>query len=91
MAANQTTESARERILAELRAVLSEMFEIDPARIHPEADLKNDLGLDSIDAIDMAARLQSITGKKLELGTLKSIRKVADVVNVVEAQLEERA
>ncbi|MEP7245121.1 MAG: acyl carrier protein, partial [Gammaproteobacteria bacterium] len=40
-----------EQILDMLRSAFTELFEIDPARITPEARLGEDLEIDSIDAV----------------------------------------
>ena len=53
----------RDAILGELRATLVELFELDPARITPDARLYDDLEIDSIDAIDLMDRLRRQTGQ----------------------------
>ncbi len=78
----------RDEIFNDLRRRLHDMFEIVPERVTLEADLRNDLGLDSIDAIDMAASLQKMTGEKVDLSSLKSIRTVSDVVDMVDKHLK---
>ena len=47
----------RDEILAHVRSVLSDLFEIDPSRVTPEANLYSDLEIDSIDAVDLLDRL----------------------------------
>ena len=47
------TSKSREEILEHLRAVLSDLFELKPEQIVPEAKLYDDLDLDSIDAVDL--------------------------------------
>jgi acyl carrier protein len=79
----------REEILERLRAEMVELFEIEREAITPEADLKNDLGLDSIDAVDMAVKLQQLTGRKVPLKDMMTIRTIADVVDVVVKHLAE--
>ena len=78
----------REEILDKIVNTLAEMFQLDPAAVTPESRLAEDLDLDSIDAIDMAARLQELTGRRLEEGELQGIRTVADVVDVVHHAIE---
>ena len=56
----------RDEILQQLTEILEEMFEIDAAAITPSAGLYDDLDIDSIDAVDLVARLRSITGKKID-------------------------
>jgi acyl carrier protein len=74
---------ADSEILEQLRVVLSSSFEIEPARITLQADLFKDLDLDSIDAVDLAIKLQEITGKRVKPQEFKGIRTVGDVVDTV--------
>lgn len=73
----------RDEILAELTDIFEEMFEIEPESITASANLYEDLDIDSIDAVDLVARLRSITGKKIEAEMFKSVRTVGDVVEAV--------
>lgn len=79
----------REEIYAQIRATLLESFEIPEERATLEARLMDDLGLDSIDAIDMAVQLQKITNVRLEEHELRALRTVGDTVDLV-AQLVAR-
>ena len=72
-------------ILDQLRTVLAAEFEIEPELITPEAQLMDDLDIDSIDAIDILARLRELTGKELPAEALKEVRTFGDVVTLVEA------
>ncbi len=71
-------------VLNTLRTVLAAEFEIDPERITVEANLLDDLDIDSIDAIDILARLREITGKEIAAEALKNVRTVGDVVTLVD-------
>ena len=73
----------KEDILSQLSSAMVELFELNPEQIVLEARLQDDLDLDSIDAVDMAVRLQALTGHKVELSTLKEIVTVGDVVDLV--------
>jgi acyl carrier protein len=77
----------REEIYATLQAILAETFELEPARITAEANLFDDLGLDSIDAVDLAIKLQQLTGKRVNAEVFKGVRTVEDVVNTVHQML----
>ena len=74
----------RAEIIDELRKTMSEMFEIEPASITLESRLFEDLDLDSIDAIDMAVKLQELTGRRVDETALRKIRTVEDVVDLIE-------
>ena len=73
----------RDEILSQLSEILEEMFEIDAAVISPGARLYDDLDIDSIDAVDLVARLRSITGKKIDPEMFKAARTVEDVAEAV--------
>lgn len=81
-------EFTREDIMSELRNILVEDFEINEELIKPEANLFEDLELDSIDAVDLAVKLQCFTDKKITPENFKKIRTIDDVVNAVEELLE---
>jgi acyl carrier protein len=63
--------------------VLHEMFELDKAKITPEANLYTDLDIDSIDAVDLVVKLNQLTGKRLQPEVFKSVRTVQDVVDAL--------
>ena len=77
----------KEQILDELKKILTEELEIDENNIKPEANLFQDLDLDSIDAVDIAVRMQKFTDKKLSPAEFKKIQTVNDVVEAVYALL----
>lgn len=74
-----------------LKSTLVEQFELDPARITPDARLNEDLDLDSIDAVDLIIKLQEITGRKVSPEEFKGVRTVGDVQRVIERLLHEPA
>jgi acyl carrier protein len=75
------------QILEELRLILADAFEIDPARVTPDAHLFDELDLDSIDAVDLAIKLQQMTGKRIRPDEFKSVRTVGGVITAVQGLL----
>ncbi len=73
----------RDEIFNTLRDALSELFEIDPERITPQANLYTDLEIDSIDAIDLIDHVRRQTGRKLDANDFRSVRTVEDVVQAM--------
>lgn len=67
-------------ILNHLREILVDNFEIAPQAITLEAHLYEELGLDSIDAVDLAIKVQQLTGKRIKPDDFKHVRTVGDVV-----------
>ena len=72
-----------EQILQDVREILQTEFEVDPAAVVPAARLREDLDLDSIDAVALAARLEQLTGLFLKEERLTRLRTVQDVVDLV--------
>jgi acyl carrier protein len=69
-------EALREKVVE----VLAEEFELDPAEMGPEATLYDDLGLDSLDAVDMVVVLEKTFGMKLtDEDALRAIRTMEDL------------
>lgn len=62
---------------------MKELFEVDPERVKPETKLVEDLGLDSIDALDLAAHLEELSPRRIPDEKLKALRTVDDVVELV--------
>lgn len=73
----------KSEIFAEVSRIIVELFEIEAERITPDAQLYTDLEIDSIDAVDLAAELRSLAGKKIGPEEFKQVRTVQDVVDAV--------
>ena len=73
----------REEILASIKEIMVDMFEIDEQAITLEARLYEDLDFDSIDAVDMIVRLKEMTGKTVKPEDFKTARTISDVVEAV--------
>jgi acyl carrier protein len=78
---------SKSEIQAELCTALEELFDLPPEKITPGARLVEDLDLDSIDAVDLMARLQQFTGKRIASAEFKSVRTVSDVVDKIYQRL----
>ena len=74
---------SKEEILKTLIEILASDFELEESKLIPTANLFTDLDLDSIDAVDLAVRLQRFTNKKISPEEFKEIRTIEDVVNAV--------
>ena len=73
----------KEDVLGRVNDVLAGEFEIDRAKLVPEARLFEDLDLDSIDAVDLVVRLQQQTALKVKAEDFKAIRTLEDVADVI--------
>lgn len=74
----------RQEIVARVNAVLVDEFELDADTVLPEAHLFTDLELDSLDAVDLIAALETTFGHRVSEDEAKEVRTVADVYDLVE-------
>ena len=80
-----------EEALKKVSEYLVAKFQIPPEKINPEAHLFKDLEMDSIDALDWFAAMESEIGLPVIEKELKTIRTVQDVVNYVMRNLKQNA
>ncbi len=83
-----TKQFTREEILNKLTEILVDDFEIKKDLIVPDANLFEDLELDSIDAVDLAVKVQYFTEKKIPPENFKKIKTIDDVVDTIEDLLK---
>jgi len=74
----------RDDILNQVKGVLAELFEIDPARVTPDASLYADLEIDSIDAVDLIDHIRRIIGKRVSGEDFRSVKTIGDLIGVIE-------
>jgi len=69
---------------------LVEEFELDPEHMEPEVDLFEDLGLDSLDIVDLVVLLENAFHFKIrEEETIREIRKLGEIHDFVLAKKQE--
>ena len=73
----------QEEIFLTIRQLMTEMFELGPEDIVLNANLRQDLDIDSIDAVDLMVRLRDITGKRINPEDFKNAHTIQDVVDTV--------
>jgi len=73
----------RDEVFKKVSQFLVTQFQIPPENIKPQAHLFKDLELDSIDALDWFAVMESEIGLPIIEKELKMIRTVQDVVDYV--------
>ncbi len=79
---------SRDEVYNKVVEILADLFEIERDEISPQAQLYEELDIDSIDAVDLLVELKNYTGKKMAPEDFKSVRTVNDVVDSVCALLE---
>ena len=79
----------KEDILKIVKEILVNDFECDEEKLVPEVKLFEELDLDSIDAVDLIVKLQTIIKKKVNPEDFKQIRTLDDVVVAIEKLVNE--
>jgi len=64
---------------------MKELFELDSERVQPEARLVEDLELDSLDAFDLAVKVEEVTGLAFDETKIRELRTIDDVIVAIEA------
>lgn len=81
---------SKEEIFNELRKIIHKLFEIDQQQIQLETKFHEDLDLDSIDAVDLIVHLQSFANRKFSPQEFKSVRTIADVVEIIYMEVSKK-
>jgi acyl carrier protein len=78
---------SREEIVITLNKILEIDFEIDPSLLKPEALLREDLGLDSLDGVDLIVAIEKKFGLRVNEAEARSMRAVNDICNSIDTHL----
>jgi acyl carrier protein len=78
------TRASREEILEHVRRAIAELFEIEPSVVQLDTKVVEDLDLDSIDAIELAVRMEALTGQRFDPERFREMRTIRDVVDILD-------
>ena len=77
-----------EAILEVVREVLVEIRGVSPEEVVLEASLVDDLGADSLDAIEIIMALEDHYNKEMDNIDVESIKTVADIIQLIQSVVE---
>ncbi len=80
-----------EAVRSAVNAALAKEFELDPARLVPEADLVKDLELDSLDSVDLIAAMEKTFKVKCPEKEARALRTMGDIYGFVERLMNQPA
>lgn len=83
-------DASADAILSELDRIFVEDFEVDPGAVVPEARLREDLDLDSLDAADMLIAIERRFAIRLDDQIARSFKTVGDIHAYVRSLVEAR-
>lgn len=71
------------QIFEKIKSALVNEFEMNPAKVVPEARLYEDLNFDSIDAVDLIVKFKSMLPRNVDPEVFKNMRTLQDVVDAL--------
>ena len=69
----------------EIKSVIVDTLSCDEDKVTPEASLTDDLGADSLDAVELGMAIEDALGVTIEDEDLPKIKTVQDLIDYVEA------
>ena len=78
----------KEEIIKAINNMLVQEFEIEESKITPSANLKDDLGLESLDFVDIAVMVKKKYGIKLKGKDVISIRNMGDLYDFLYGRIQ---
>ncbi|MDL1958048.1 MAG: acyl carrier protein [Deltaproteobacteria bacterium] len=73
-----------EQVHQRVAQIMAEEFELEPESLQPDATLYEDLGLDSLDAVDMVVALEKAFGMKMtDEEAVRAVRTLGDLFDLV--------
>ena len=77
----------KQEIATKINELLVEEFEINPEALTPDASLKNDLEIDSLDFVDIVVIIDREVGFKPQAAELKNVKTLDEFYNYIEAHI----
>ena len=79
-----------EQLQSQIRDLIAEIIEVDPAKIEPGAHLVQDLGADSMNALEIMASLERKFGIVIQPGSLPDLVSLERTTRLVSALIASR-
>ena len=73
----------KEQLFLKIREILVNQFDVEESTVSMDANLYEELKIDSIDAVDLLVQLKELTGEKIAPEKFREVRTVGDVLNAL--------
>jgi len=70
-------------VFGTLREILTREFDLREEEVRPESRLADDLDLDSIDAVDLAVKVEDALGFEFEPDDMQDLETLQDVIDLI--------
>ena len=78
----------KEEIIEKIISILADEFEVDEDVIQPDSVLKDTLGLDSLDYVDLVVTIETNFGIKLVEADFAEVSTFQDFYNIIDLKLK---
>ncbi len=72
-----------DEIIRKINQLLIDEIEIEETQINPSADLKNDLGIDSLDFVDLFVIVENNFGFKMKAEEMADVKSLQDFYSYI--------
>lgn len=76
-----------EEIVSGVHGIMIDGFEIEPELLSPDAHLRDDLGLDSLDGVDLVVAIEKKFSVRIEESEARAMLRLGDVVAAIQRRL----
>jgi acyl carrier protein len=73
----------KDALYEKIKAILVEQFDVEEDIVSLDANLYEELQIDSIDAVDLLVQIKELTGVKIAPDVFREIRTIKDVLNAL--------
>lgn len=80
----------RKEIEEKVKAFLIDELEVEEEKIAPEALLKEDIGIDSLDFVDIVVIVERTFGFKIKPGEMAGVKTLSDFCDYIETKVGNR-
>lgn len=80
----------KKEIEEKVRAFFIDDLEIEEEKIFPDADLKEDMGIDSLDYVDIVAAVVTTFGIRLKMEEMKNVKTMGQFIDYLDAELKKK-
>lgn len=73
-------------VIDQIRDVVSKKFKVDANKVTLETRLREDLNVDSLDAVELVMELEDVFDVKIQDDEAQALKTVGDIVNFITAK-----
>ena len=77
---DEKLEQRKQEILSKIRPILSDLLELNAEKIVPNAKIAEDLGVDSLDSVEITIKLEDVFNIEISDDDIEKMKTVDDIL-----------